>query len=229
MHATSARKLVDLLHAAVPPVAVAFVDDPPAGVARVQTPEPAGCGYWRRAAEGATFYTTADDHLGCPIGAHTHAVDMPPEKAKELQGLVGTMVGLEYLTMDDVAALPQRRTPLKFAVYAPLADTPVEPDVVLLRANSRQMMLLSEASQAAGAAAAGPTLGRPTCVVLPVAIESARTASSFGCVGNRVYTGASDDEGWFAIPGASLENVVARLETIVRANEALEAFHRARV
>jgi hypothetical protein len=29
--------------------------------------EPAGCGYWRRAAEGEVFYTVADDHKGCPV------------------------------------------------------------------------------------------------------------------------------------------------------------------
>ena len=63
-------------------------------------------------------------------------------------------------------------------------------------------MLVAEAAQAAGVAGDGATLGRPTCAVLPQAIATAKTASSFGCIGNRVYTGAHDDEGYFAIPGA---------------------------
>ena len=46
--------------------------------------------------------------------------------------------------------------------------------------------------------------GRPTCAVLPEAINSARTAASFGCIGNRVYTGADDTEAYFAIPGLQL-------------------------
>jgi hypothetical protein len=28
----------------------------------------------RRAAEGEVFYTVADDHKRCPVGAHTHNV-----------------------------------------------------------------------------------------------------------------------------------------------------------
>jgi uncharacterized protein (DUF169 family) len=89
-------------------------------------------------------------------------------------------------------------------------------------------MLLAEAAQAARALGQGPTLGRPTCAVLPQALTDGRTASSFGCVGNRVYTGLEAGEGWFAIPGTRLDAVVSRLDAVVRANRELEAFHRAR-
>ena len=71
-------------------------------------------------------------------------------------------------------------------------------------------------------------MGRPTCAVLPQAINSARTAASFGCIGNRVYTGADENEAYFAIPGAQLDAVEEKLAVIVRANEELEKFHRAR-
>jgi uncharacterized protein (DUF169 family) len=64
--------------------------------------------------------------------------------------------------------------------------------------------------------------------VLPEAINSARTAASFGCIGNRVYTGAADTEAYFAIPGPHLAAVEENLAIIVRANLALETFHRAR-
>jgi uncharacterized protein (DUF169 family) len=113
-------------------------------------------------------------------------------------------------------------------VYAPLGRAPVPPDVVLVRGNAKQLMLVAEAAQAAGVAGAGPTLGRPTCAVLPEAIGSGRTAASFGCVGNRVYTGARDDEAYMAIPGPQLGAVEERLAVVVRANEELEKFHRAR-
>jgi uncharacterized protein (DUF169 family) len=115
------------------------------------------------------------------------------------------------------------------AVYAPLDAAPMPPDVVLTRGNARQMMLLAEAAQAAGVAGSTPTMGRPTCAVLPEATNSARTAASFGCIGNRVYTGTSDDEAYFAIPGDHLAVVEEKLAVIVRANEELEKFHRARV
>jgi uncharacterized protein (DUF169 family) len=71
-------------------------------------------------------------------------------------------------------------------------------------------------------------MGRPTCAVLPEAINSARTAASFGCVGNRVYTGAGEDEAYFAIPGAHLAAIEDRLAVVIRANQALEQFHRER-
>jgi uncharacterized protein (DUF169 family) len=139
------------------------------------------------------------------------------------------MVGLEYLTMDDVARIPRRAQPFGVAVYSPLDRTPLSPDVVLVRGNARQLMLLAEAAQSAGAAGTMPAMGRPTCAVLPEAINSGRTAASFGCIGNRVYTGAGDDEAYFAIPGGQLAAIERRLEIIVHANSQLEKFHRARL
>jgi uncharacterized protein (DUF169 family) len=223
------QELERLLGTRTPPIAIAFRDKPPAGVTRIAEAQPAGCGYWRVAAEeGKVFYTEASDHHGCPIGAHTHGVALPGEVARQLEGLISTMVGLEYLTMADIPAIPRRQEPFGVAVYSPLAAAPCDPDVVLVRGDVRQMMLLAEAAGSAGVAGDSATLGRPTCAVLPQAMETARTAASFGCVGNRVYTGARDGEGYFAIPGAELGNVVARLAVIVKANQELEKFHRAR-
>jgi uncharacterized protein (DUF169 family) len=220
--------LESLLQLSSKPISITFRAEAPSGVSRVATREPAGCGYWRRAAAGEVFYTAADDHKLCPVGAHTHNVALNPAEAKELEGLVGTMVGLEYLTMDDVARIPRRAEPFGVAVYAPLERAPLPPDVVLVRGNARQLMLLAEAAQSAGAGSDSPALGRPTCAVLPQALNSGRTAASFGCIGNRVYTGAADDEAYFAIPGARLAAVEERLAVVVRANGELEKFHRAR-
>jgi uncharacterized protein (DUF169 family) len=220
--------LTQLLGLDSPPVAIAFVDAPPAGVPHVASIEPAGCGYWRRAAQGEVFYTVADDHKRCPVGAHTHNVPLSPGEQQELMGLVGTMVELSYIRMEEVPQIPTRRTPMQVAVYAPADASPVPPDVVLVRGSARQLMLLAEAAQAAGVAGAGATMGRPTCAVLPEAINSTRTAASFGCIGNRVYTGAGDDDAYFAIPGAQLAALEEKLGVIVRANEELEKFHRAR-
>jgi uncharacterized protein (DUF169 family) len=209
-------------------VAIAFVDRAPDGVPHVAAGEPAGCGYWRRAAAGEVFYTVADDHKRCPVGAHTHNVPLSPAEQQELMGLVETMVGLQYLKIEEVPQIPTRKTPLQVAVYAPLDAAPVTPDVVLVRGAARQLMLLAEAAQAAGVSGTGPTMGRPTCSVVPEAINADRTSASFGCIGNRVYTGAADDEAYFAIPGSQLGAVEEKLATIVRANQELEKFHRAR-
>jgi uncharacterized protein (DUF169 family) len=217
-----------LLNLTSPPIAISFVDSAPAGIRHAGAVEAASCGYWRRAAEGEVFYTVADDHKGCPVGAHTHNVALSSAERDELMGLVGTMIGLQYLKMEEVPMIPTRKTPMKVAVYAPLDAAPAPPDVVLVRGNVRQLMLLAEAAQSAGVAGTGPAMGRPTCSLLPETINADLTSASFGCVGNRVYTGAADTDAYFAIPGNCLAAVQERLSIIVRANNELEKFHRAR-
>ena len=143
-------------------------------------------------------------------------------------GLIQNMVGMSYIKLEEVPSIPRRATPLQVAVYAPLASAPLPPDVVLVRGNARQLMLVTEAAQLAGVAGVGPAMGRPTCAVLPAAINSQSVAVSFGCVGNRVYTGATENEAYVAIPGEHLGVMVDSLRTILNANDALEQFHRER-
>jgi len=126
--------LTDLLHLSAPPIAIAFTDTPPAGVARVARSGPASCDYWRQAAGGETFYTVADDHKACPIGAHTHHVVTSAEEQQQLMGLIQDMVGLSYIRMEEVPAIPRRSTPLRVAVDSPLGSAPLVPDVVCVRA-----------------------------------------------------------------------------------------------
>jgi uncharacterized protein (DUF169 family) len=222
-------RLTLLLGVRSPAVAIAFREAPPAGVPRVAAMAPAGCAYWRLAAEGRTFYTEAADHLGCPVGAHTHGIDLPPDASAGLQSLLTMMIDLQYLKQEEIPSIPRRPGRFGVAVYAPLDRMPCEPDVVLVYGHARQMMLLVEAAASAGVAGEGPAMGRPTCAVLPAAIASGRTAASFGCVGNRVYTGAADDEATFALPGSRLGLILDRLEVIVSANRSLEQFHRERL
>jgi uncharacterized protein (DUF169 family) len=222
-------RLTSLLGLAARPVAVAFPERAPEGLPRVRRPAPAGCGYWPRAADGEAFYTEAADHLGCPIGAHTHAVPMPTEKAKELEGLVGTMVGLEYIKMEEVPGIPRRARALSVAVYAPLEATPLPPAVVLVRGTARQIMLLAEAAAMAGVGPDAAVMGRPTCAAIPAAEQGGRAAVSLGCIGNRVYTGLGDGELYASLPGGKVDGIVEKLETIVHANRTLEEFHRSRL
>jgi len=131
---------------------------------------PADGAYWKQAAEGAVFYTEAADHYNCPVGSFTHGITLPPERAKELEHVVGTMVGLQYIRMEEVGALPRRTAPFQVAVYAPLAETPAPPDVVLVRGRARQIMLVAEAARAAGIAGDGASMGRPACAVIPAVL-----------------------------------------------------------
>lgn len=223
-------RLGELLDLSLPPIAIAFLAAPPPGLPRVDRPGAASCAYWRRAADGEAFYTEATDHLSCAVGAHTHGVPTTAAQKAELMQLIQTMVGLEYLSMDEVPQIPHREAVEEFGVvaYAPLDKATFAPHIVLVRGDVRQLMLLAEAAQAAGVGSGAPTLGRPTCAVLPQALQSARAAASFGCVGNRVYTGASEGEGYYAIPGAALAKIEDKLAVVVRANQELRAFHEAR-
>src|SRR5262249_13924432 len=172
--------------------------------------------------------TEASDHYNCPVGAYTHGVDLPPAQLQELQGVVGTMVGLGYLRAEEVPHIPRRTGPFGVAVYAPLDRAPAEPDVVVVRGNAKQIMLLEEAAQAAGVGGNAALMGRPTCAALPAAQQAGRGVASLGCIGNRVYTDLGDDELYYALPGRHVAAVVEKLATIVTANRELEKYHRAR-
>ena len=222
------RTLSNLLGVASAPVGISFRASAPAGIARVARSGPAGCAYWKLAGEGQVFYTEAADHYNCPVGSYTHGVDLPAERAAELQQVLGTMVTLQYIAMEEVPAMPRLTEPFGIAVYAPLAAMPVEPDVVIVRGNARQIMLVAEAARAAGIGHDGAAMGRPACAMIPQAMSAARGNTSLGCIGNRVYTGLGDAELYFTIPGARLPDVVAKLETIARANRELEQYHRNR-
>jgi len=220
--------LSNLLGLTCAPIGITFRASAPAGVPRVERPGPAGCAYWKLAAEGQVFYTEAADHHNCPVGSYTHGVDLPAERAAELSQVVGTMVSLQYIAMEEVPAMPRRTEPFGVAIYAPLAAAPVEPDVVIVRGNARQIMLVAEAARAAGIGHDGAAMGRPACAMIPQALSAARGNTSLGCIGNRVYTGLGDAELYFTIPGARLPDVVAKLETIAHANRELEQYHRGR-
>ncbi|MCI0408211.1 MAG: DUF169 domain-containing protein [Acidobacteria bacterium] len=217
-----------LLFLSLPPVAIAFRSTAPPGVPHVEAVGPAGCSYWKLAAEGKVFYTEAADYYNCPIGAYTHGVDLPAGTAAELQGLVETMVGLEYLRREEVPNIPRRTAPFGVALYGPFPAAPFDPDVVLVRGQAKQVMLIAEAAHMAGIGSEVAARVRPTCAVLPETMQKAQASISLGCIGNRVYTELGDDELYIALPGQKAFDVLSKLSTIIRANRELEQFHRGR-
>jgi uncharacterized protein (DUF169 family) len=224
--ATQINELLDLRRR---PVAVKYQRSAPQGVPRIDKVAASGCTYWKQAAEGQTFFTEAADHYGCPIGSHTHGIDLPEAMAQELESLVGKMVELQYISLEEVPGIPQLEKPFGVAIYAPLEDASFEADVVIVCGNARQMMLLAEAAHAAGLASDTSMVGRPTCAAIPAVMRSGRTATNLGCIGNRVYTGLEDDELYFIIAGSQLAAVVQKLAIVVRANNELGRFHQNRL
>jgi uncharacterized protein (DUF169 family) len=209
------------------PVAVKFTDAPPAGIEKFEGTEPSGCSFWRLAAAGKVFYTVPSDHYNCPIGSYTHSISLPPERAKELEQTLELMAQIGYVKMEEVPDIPRLGKEPAAIVYAPLGESPMEPDVVLFAGEASQIMLLHEAAMRAGCAAALPILGRPTCMALPAAMAHGSVVSS-GCIGNRVYTGLGEGEMYAVVPGKNLSRAANELETVVNANAQLSQYHRQR-
>jgi len=207
------------------PVAVAFRPTAPPGVPRFTGTEPSGCSFWRVAMGGRAFYTVPADHHNCPIGSYTHNIALPPERAHELGQTLSLMAGLGYVRMDEVPGIPRLPEPPGVVIYAPLGDSPVDPDVVLVAGRPGRVMLLLEAALRAGIGAPAPLLGRPTCMALPAALAQGVMAST-ACIGNRVYTDLGDDELYVMIPGKDVAHVAAEAQTIATANLKLAEYHR---
>jgi uncharacterized protein (DUF169 family) len=219
-------KILEALGGGRRPVAIAFADAPPEGVAKFEGSEPSACSFWRIAAAGRVFYATASDHLNCPIGGYTHNA-LPAERMPELQQTLSLMTGIGYIRMEEIPGVFQLPEAPKAVIYAPLGDTPVPPAVVLAAGKPGRVMLLAEAATRAGAMSSLPLLGRPTCMAIPAALANGAVASA-GCIGNRVYTEIGDDELYLVLRGADLERIAEELGTILSANRALAQYHEER-
>jgi uncharacterized protein (DUF169 family) len=216
-----------LLGLSAPPIAVGFLDAAPAGLARWDgAAAPAGCAFWKQAMNGRAFYTDQAHHHNCAVGSHTHAIPLPSERAKELEATVGFMVQNGYIRMEEVAGIPALKKSPAAVAYAPVDKATFQPDVVVVAANPSQAMLLYEAAIRAGVGQAlTSVLGRPGCAVLPLALQSGTAAMSFGCKGNRTFTGLDDSQMYFAVPGAAWSKVVDSLTATIESNRAMGAHY----
>jgi len=209
------------------PVAVSFLDSIPANVEKFDGSEPSSCSFWRLAAAGRVFYTLPENHFNCAVGAYTHNIALSPEREKETEQTLKFMFDLGYVKPEEVPQIPRLpKTPVAI-VYAPLAETPTAPSVVLFACKPSRAMLLSEAANRAGVASGAPALGRPTCMALPASLQMGAILS-LGCIGNRVYTGLGEDEMYFVLRGQDLAAVADALTTITSANTALQQYAQGR-
>lgn len=209
------------------PVAVAFLDALPDGVSRFEGTEPSSCSFWRLAAAGKVFYTVPENHFNCAVGAYTHNIPLSPEREKETEQTLKMMFDLGYVRPEEVPQIPRLAQSPKAIVYAPLGDSPVNPDVVLFACKPAAAMLLNEAAARAGVSSGAPALGRPTCMALPASLAHG-SILSLGCIGNRVYTGLGEDEVYIVLRGKDLAAVAEALAVITGANAALQTYAQGR-
>ena len=223
-----AARLIAALELPLPPIAVAFRDTVPDGVSEFEGTVPAGCMFWQEAAS-RTFATSASNHALCSIGIHTMNLSQAPaSQPDELRTTLQAMMGLDYVREEEVAAIPVLQREAGHALYGPLAEFPTEPDVVLLFADSRQGLVLSESlGRVDGGVPAA--MGRPACAALPRAFNQGIAAMSLGCCGARAYLDAlSDDIALWALPGGRLTGYCEQIETFANANRTLTSFHERR-
>jgi uncharacterized protein (DUF169 family) len=132
---------------------------------------------------------------------------------------------LGYVRAEDIPNIPVLSKEVRNVVYAPLAATPLPPDVVLLFVDSQQGLIVTEAAQQVEPGIP-PALGRPACAVVPQAVNTGRAALSLGCCGARAYLNVlTDDVALWALPGAKLAAYADRIAALAKANEILSQFH----
>ena len=223
-----AEQLIASLELSLPPIAIAFRDAVPDGIPEFDGSVPAGCVFWQEAAK-RTFTTSARHHALCSIGIHTlNLSQAPASQPEELRTTLEAMTGLDYVREEEVAAIPVVRREVKHALYGPLADFPADPEVVLLFADARQGLVLSEA---VGRVDGGvpPAMGRPACAVVPQTLNHGLATMSLGCCGARAYLDAlSDDTALWALPGGRLDQYCDQIVAFANANRTLAMFHERR-
>jgi uncharacterized protein (DUF169 family) len=221
-----ARTLTEALKLRQPPIAVCLsaTDEAPSGVSSQAPRVAAGCVFWEKAAQGG-FSTSAADHANCAIGTFTHNMDTTEAHEVDRRDALRVFADLGYVRPQDIPAIPVLTQRPRRVIYAPLADTPVAPDVVLLFVRPDQTLILSEASQSLEGGFA-PAMGRPACAVIPQVANTGRSALSLGCCGARAYLDAlTDDAAVFAIPGPAVAEYARRVSELASANSVLMSFH----
>lgn len=222
-----AAELESLLRLGSPPLAISFSGEPPSGVPLYEgrAPEPtadgrtgtvpAGCVFWMKATQG-TFTTVPEDHANCSVGSLTHGlIDL---RGAAAGGDVAALVEAGWVSEAIFPEIPVVRSRPGYITYGPLRESPVAPDVVFLRLNAKQAMLLRDAL---------PELrfeGKPQCHIIPIAKEHGQVAVSVGCMLSRVRTGMSNNEMTCAIPGGRLAELIAQLRDSGRADAEVAAY-----
>ena len=227
-YSSIAKVLTDSLGLRVAPVAVCMTDKPPQGVSGPSQKAAAGCVFWEWGAK-SPIVTSSADHDNCVVGMYTHNMPLATGAQQEnLNDCLKVFGDLGYVRPEDIPGIPVLKDQAKYVVYAPLASTPVAPSAVLLFANSRQSLAITEAVQQVEPGVP-PAMGRPACAVIPQAINTGKPALSLGCCGARAYLNVlTDDFALWALPGARIGEYSERIKVLASANDILTKFHQLR-
>ncbi len=222
-----AKELRETLGLKNSPLAIAFSNEAPEGVDRHGgiIPEasqdgrtgkvPAGCVFWMDGSEQA-FTTVPEDHFNCSVGSVTHGLKTLQEvmNNEDVQRLVAS----EWVTPEEAMKLPHIKDKPSFITYAPLSETPVNPDVILLRINAMQAMTIHDAFNEI------EIVGKPQCHIIPISKERKEVAISTGCMLSRTRTGMPPDEMTCTLPADKIDDILLKLKARRKANSAVTAY-----
>jgi len=218
------KQTLGLSHA---PIAITFSQEAPASIPlhEGKMPDPsadgrtgkvtAGCVFWIQS-EDRTFTTKADDHFNFSVGSVTHGLKTLDEvmQNEDVRGLLES----EWVTPEEAMQLPVVKNRYKFITYGPVSQASNDPDVIFLRLNTFQGMVLHDAFSDM------PIVGKPQCHIIPLAKEQNQIVMSTGCTLSRIRTGMSPDEMTCAIPASRLIEVVEKLEARREANARVASY-----
>ena len=220
-------ELSSMLRLEAPPIAISFLEEAPGGMPAFDAPMaepapdgrtgrvPAGCVFWMKATD-KSFTTLPEDHGNCSVGSLTHGLMSLGEAAQKTD--VQTLLDSGWVTEDmfpDIPAVSERPGCI---TYGPLMETLGDPDVVLIRVNPKQLMLISDAL---------PDLyigGKPQCHIVALAKEHGQVAASVGCMLSRTRTGMSPNEMTCAIPGSRLSEVLEKLRPAISVDASVATY-----
>jgi uncharacterized protein (DUF169 family) len=220
-------ELNQMLNLSATPLAVSFSQQPPPDVPAFEAdmPEPtadgrtgrvpAGCVFWMKA-QDRTFTTAAEDHGNCSVGSLTHGLKTLDQVANNSD--VSCLVESGWVTPDVFPQIPVVSGSPNYVTYGPLSETSIMPDVVFVRLNAKQAMILSDAIPEVS------FQGKPQCHIIAMAKEQNQVAISVGCMLSRVRTGMPSTEMTCAIPGERLPEVVERLRNASTIDKAVASY-----
>lgn len=208
------ERLTKALRPVAAPLAITFSPERPDGVSAFDEPlaeptddgrtgrVPAGCVFWIKAGK-RTFSTVAEDHGNCSVGSLTHGFKTLEEAAQGAD--VAALLESGWVVEEVFPHIPAVRDTPGAITYGPLAETPIQPDVVLLRINPHAAMVLSDAL------ADLKVEGKPQCHIVAMA-KDGQIAVSVGCALSRARTGMQATEMTCAIPAQRLAEVLDKVE-----------------
>lgn len=223
----AAGELTRLLGLATPPLSIAFASERSPGVALLGEPmpapasdgrtgrAPAGCVFWVKGLE-RSFATAPEDHGNCSVGSLTHGLLSLETAAQRAD--VAELVGAKWVSPEVFTEIPVVKARPAYILYGPLEDGAFEPDVVFLRLNGKQLMVLHDAWPALRVE------GKPQCHIIAIAKERGEIAVSVGCMLSRVRTGMSNHDVTCAIPGGCLGALIDRMRAAREADDRVAAY-----